>query len=128
MKTAKESKKRVYTSMFDPFRADIERWCDEGLTIKEVYEKLPDGYSFQGFYSYLRTKRIVERAWRKALEARRACDSCEYCKRFKTSRGEMAGSRICTLSWRILSTDVKICPRWCEYREKEVGVSKDGNE
>ena len=113
----KQRKKRVYTSMFDPYREQIEKCCDEGMTIREVHKMFPEGYSYQALMSYIRVHHIREGAWKRAIEARKVCDTCEYCQQFKNSLGNVnvAENRICTKSWRIIGGSVRHCPRWCEF-------------
>ena len=128
----KERKKRVYTSMFDPFREDIEKWCNAGLTLKEAYGKLPEGYSFGGFYSYLRAKGIRGGSWGRAIDAKNVCNKCEYCKTFQNENGgynkEM--NRICTKHWRLVRGSVVHSPTWCSLNNegKEVEERTDGKE
>jgi len=123
MKIMKERKKRVYPSMFDPFREQIEKCCDAGMTMRQTHELLfPVGYSYQGFLSYIRTKGIRESAWKRERDARRVCDKCKYCQRFINSSGEVnvAENRICKLSWRIINGGVRHCPKWCEYEGSDI--------
>ena len=119
MITQRERKKRNYPSIFDPFREQIEKCCDEGMTIREAHKMFPAGYSYQGLMTYIKVNHIREGAWKRELEARRICDKCEYCQQFKNSMGNVnvAENRICKLSWRIINGSVRHCPRWCEYGE-----------
>lgn len=123
----KERKKRVYTSMFDPYREQIEKWCDEGMTIREAHKMFPEGYSYEGLMSYINVHHIREGAWKRELDARRVCDKCEYCQEFKNSLGNVnvAENRICTLSWRIIGGSVRHCPRWCEYGNDDEGNNSE---
>lgn len=123
----KPRKKREYTSMFDPFREDIEKWCDAGLTLRQAFNKLPEGYSFSSFYEYLRVHGIRGNRWRGELDARNVCNKCEYCKRFVNEMGvqNKVVNRICTKYWRLLSGSVRYCPMWCEYRGGEVGEQEE---
>ena len=112
-------------SMFDPFRDQIEKWCDDGLTPRQVFERLPDGYIFNSFYAYLITHRIREGAWKREYENRPVCDKCEYCHEFKNHLGKTTKSnRICTKSWQIINHLVVFCPTWCELYDKH----DEGNE
>ena len=128
----KERKKRVYTSIFDPFREQIEKCCDEGMTIRDAHKMLPDGYSYQGLMSYIRANHIRENAWKRERDARRVCDKCKYCQQFINSAGtvNVAENRICKLSWRIIHGGVKHCPKWCEYEGTDIEERErvDGNE
>ena len=118
----KPRKKRVYTSMFDEFREQVEKCCDAGMSLRETFEQLPDGYSYPSFYSWLRVNRIRESAWRREVDARNLCEKCEYCKRIKNSKGTYDKShRLCTKSWQIINNSVVYCPRWCEL---ERGTAK----
>ena len=117
--------------MFDPFREQIEKCCDAGMTKREAHEKLfPAGYSYQGFLSYIRTNHICENAWQREIEARRVCDKCKYCQRFKNSYGKenVAENRICTLSWRIINGCVRHCPTWCEFEGTDIEERINGTE
>lgn len=115
-------KKRKYTSMFDEFRPMIEQLCDEGFTLKQVYDCLPDGYAYSSFCSYINVKNIRKNYWKNALDARNVCDKCEYCKRFLNASGRpnKGENRICTKSWRVLTEGVRKCPRWCELEQGTV--------
>ena len=121
MKQVRERKKRVYTSMFDPFREDIEKWCDQGMTLQQAYNMLPAGYSFGGFYSYLRAKGIRGCSWNREIDIRNKCAHCEYCHEFKNAKGFVNRQEhlICTKTWRVIGASVRHCPRWCElYMQK----------
>ena len=122
----KERKKRVYTSMFDPFREDIEKWCNAGLTLKEAYGMLPAGYSFGGFYSYLRAKGLRGGNWGRAIDDKNVCDNCEYCKVYQNEQGGMNKrvNRICTRQWRLISGSVVHSPMWCDLNNEGKEVEK----
>ena len=129
VETVKTRKKRVKNSLFDPFRSEIEKCCDEGMTTREVFEKLfPAGYSYAGLLSYIKRNNVRGGAWRREIEARRVCDKCEYCKQFKNSLGNVnvAENRICTKSWRIINGSVRHCPRWCEYEGSDIEERVNG--
>lgn len=106
-------------SMYDEFREDIEKWCDQGLTIKEMFAKLPPGYRYQGLYNYIRLNNIRDNAWTRELEKRNKCNQCEYCHKVKNVMGtyNKADNRICTLSWRLIQYSVRHSPVWCEKGE-----------
>ena len=106
-------------SMFTKFRPDIEKWCDAGLTVKEMIKKLPQGYREQGLYYYIWKNGIKYEAHK--YEDRYSCDECDYCKRVRNVRGtyNKADNRLCTLSWRLIQYSVKHCPVWCEKGEQK---------
>ena len=110
-------KKRVYTSMYDPFREHIEKCCDSGMTIRQTFETFPAGYTYGALYDYIRKHKIREGAWKRNETAKRVCDQCEYCKKIKNVAGKynVADNRLCTLSWRLIQYSVRHCPTWCEY-------------
>ena len=122
VKGNKERKKRVFTSMFDQYREFIETCLDSGMSLKETHELLPDGYTYGGFYDYIRTNKIREKAWKREVDARYVCDKCEYCKKIKNVKGEYnkADHRLCTKSWRLIQYSVRHCPRWCELEGKRI--------
>ena len=122
IKEKKPRKKRIYTSMFDPYREQIEKCCDAGMSLRETFEILPEGYTFSAFYSWLRSNRIREGAWKREVDARNLCDKCEYCKVIKNHMGRYDKShKLCTKSWQIISASVAHCPTWCEL---ERGTAK----
>lgn len=104
-------------SMYDEFRPQIEKWCDEGRTIREMIDLLPPGYVYCSLRDYIARKKL--RAGTE-LAKRNVCNECEYCKRFKNIAGtyNAANDRICTLSWRMIQYTARHCPRWCEKGEK----------
>lgn len=108
-------------SMFNEFREDIERWCDEGLTIMEMHSRLPEGYAWKSLYNYIRVNKIREGAWKRGIDKRNVCDKCEYCKRVKNIKGayNVGNDRLCTKSWRMIQYSVRHCPKWCEKGEKD---------
>ena len=108
------SRYRHRTSMFDEFRPQIEEWCSEGRTVREMISLLPDGYVYNSLRDYI--KKIKVGKYGLELEKRPVCDKCEYCKHFKNLDGNynVANDRICTLSWRMIAYSVSHCPRWCE--------------
>lgn len=109
-----------YTSMFDPFREQIERGCVEGLSLKEIYEQLPEGYTYAGFYSYLRAQQLRGKIRFTAWDKKHKCDECEHCKNFVNCMGKYDRShRICTLDWRVINHGVKHCPNWCALERGE---------
>lgn len=116
---AKVVGKRIYTSMFDPFVKDIEEWCDQGLTVKQIWAKLPAGYAYQSLYTYIRKNRIREGAWKRAVDARNKCEKCEYCKEVRNAKGKFdKACMLCTKSWRMISASVIYRPTWCELETK----------
>lgn len=111
------------SSMYDEFRPQLERWCDEGLTIREMLNELPPGYCYDSLRNYIKRKEL-----RPCMEIskRNVCDKCEYCKRFKNIAGtyNKGNDRICTLSWRMIQYTARYCPRWCEKGVEWVSKSK----
>ena len=103
-------------SMFSPFREQIEKWCDEGLTIRQMIEQLPPGYEYQSLRSYIVSNRIRDGAYGREINARNVCNLCEYCHKVKNVMGtyNVADNRICTKSWRLIQYSVRHCPTWCE--------------
>ena len=108
-------KKRYRESMFDEFRPQIEEWCSEGRTLREMIGLLPEGYRYGSLMDYIKRKKIRGK-YGNELSKRPVCDKCEFCKRFKNLDGKynVANDRICTKSWRMISASVSHCPRWCE--------------
>ena len=103
-------------SMYSPYREQIEKWCDAGLTINQMLEKFPPGYTYQSLYTYIRVNQIKDGAFKRELQARNVCDTCEYCKKIKNVKGtyNKADNRLCTLSWRLIQYSARHCPVWCE--------------
>lgn len=126
----KKMKTKEYPSMFDPFREQIEQWCDDGLSIKQAFNKLPEGYRYESFYEYIKKKHIKETQWKRAVATRNVCDECEHCKHFLNVMGRenKHHNRICLNYMRLLSNDVKYCPVWCEYKREEVEERSNGTE
>lgn len=113
----KPRRKRVYTSMFDEFRPFIEECCDKGMTIKQAWQLLPQGYTYAGLYHYITANKVRAGSWKREVEARNNCNKCEYCKHFKNTMGTYDKTRrICTLYWQLIGGGVKHCPTWCEYK------------
>ena len=108
-------------SMFNQFREDIEKWCDEGLTIMEMHSRLPEGYSWKSLYCYIRTNKIRNGALERGIDKRNVCDKCVYCKKVRNVKGtyNKADNRLCTLSWRLIQYSVRHCPTWCEKGDKD---------
>ena len=111
--------KRV--SMFEPFREDIEKWCDAGLTMRQAFSKLPEGYSFSSFCEYIYVNNIRGRRWQRAIDTRNECSECEYCQKFKNEMGRYNKvlNRICTKHWRLLNGSIRHCPMWCEKGKED---------
>ena len=117
--------------MFDQFREQIERGCDAGMTLKEIYDTLPEGYIYQSLYSYVKVHKIRENSWKRVVDARRTCENCEYFQKFlnRMGRENKIENRLCTLSWRIIANSVRHCPTWCEYEGKHEELKRvDGTE
>ena len=107
---------RVYDSMFDPFRQEIEEMIDDGFSIKQIWNTLPEGYSYESLYGYIHVNKIREKGITRHVDAKHQCNECEYCKRYLNGKGKInkKEDRICTKSWRVISASVRHCPRWCE--------------
>ena len=108
-------KRRYRESMFDEYRPQIEQWCSEGRTLKEMITLLPEGYLYSSLMDYIKRKKIRGK-YGVELDKRPICDECEYCKHFKNLNGKynVANDRICTLSWQMIGCSVSHSPRWCE--------------
>ena len=105
-------------SMFEPFREQIERDIDAGLTVKQIWKNLPPGYTYDGLYTYIRVNQIRNGEWAKALDVRPKCVSCEYMREVKNAKGRYdKACMLCTKSWQMISASVRHCPRWCEKVE-----------
>ena len=116
----KPRKKRQYSSMFDPYREQIEKCLDDGLTLQQTLDELGSGYLLTTLYTYVRKNNLRGGAWKREIETRRVCDKCEYCKTIRNQRGEYSVSnRLCTKSWQIINCSVVHCPRWCELEGEE---------
>ena len=101
-------------SMFNDFHEDIERWCNEGLTVKQMWKKLPPGYTYDGLYTYIRVNFIYGK-WAKELDVRPKCKSCEYMHEVRNAKGRYdKACMLCTKSWQMISASVRHSPRWCE--------------
>lgn len=108
--------KRIYNSIFDPFREQIEEMIDDGFSVKQIWNTLPEGYSYESLYGYIRVNKIREKGITRHVDAKHQCDTCEYCKHFVNGKGRAnkQEDRICTKSWRVITVHVRHCPRWCE--------------
>lgn len=128
MKDIRVRKKREYHSMYEPFLEMIEKSCDAGLTLRETFAQLPEGYTYAGFYNFIRTHKVREGAWKREKLARHVCDKCEYCKKIKNVMGtyNVADNRLCTKSWRLIQYSVRHCPIWCEYEYGNAKTKDDG--
>ena len=109
----KKRKKRQ--SMYDPFEADIKKWCDAGIPVIKMIERLGPGYTKSSLAAYIRSHRL--RTKQAVFDARNKCDKCEHCHVYLDTRGNY--HRICAQSWREIHAFVKHRPEWCE---KEVRV------
>ena len=109
-------KKRVRGSMFDPFKDQIAIWCQQGMTVRKMCEKLGGYYNIATLDNFivkhnLRTKPTVQ--------YRPKCDECEYCKSVKNIMGTYDKSnRLCTKTWRMIQVSVTYSPTWCEKGAK----------
>lgn len=101
-------------SVYDPFRDEIETWCNAGMPVKEIANRLGPGYSMQGVYAFIRSRKL-RRSKEIVINARHKCSECEYCHDFKTVNN--TDGRICAKSWKAIQPLVRYCPGWCE-REK----------
>lgn len=97
--------------MYDPFIADITVWCNAGVTVKEMAERLGEGYTIQGIYQFIKTKGLRS-SKRVTYEARNKCNNCEYCREYINTNNTKG--RICTKSWRSIQPLVIYRPEWCE--------------
>ena len=97
--------------MYDPFIAEITIWCNSGVPVKEMVERLGEGYTMQGIYQYIKTKGLRS-SKRITYEARNKCNDCEYCREYINTNNTKG--RICTKSWRSIQPLVKYRPEWCE--------------
>ena len=119
-------------SMFDPYRKEIERLCDFGLTPRQVFDRLGlnDGYVYESFWQYIYVNKIREGTWTREVDIRNKCDKCEYCHEYRNVMGHIPKAyRICSKSWRVIGASVVHCPIWCELEVeryanegKEIGV------
>lgn len=107
---------RKGSSMFNPYREDIEMLCAQGLTLKEMMTKLPPNFRYEGLYNYILINNIRDVNLIKEKKGINVCDRCEYCRKIKNVKGEYnkADNRLCTKSWRLIQYSVKLSPVWCE--------------
>lgn len=112
-------KHRNRSSIYDPFRDNIQLWCAEGRSVREMAEILGDGYEEQGIYHYIRVKKLRKNPWNDVYEARNKCEECEHCQRYINTNNREG--RLCKLSWHTIQNGVTYCPTWCE---KEKGYEK----
>jgi len=102
-------------SMFDPYREDIKRWCEDGLTCTQMLEKLGGGYLRASLYEYIRRYELRYPKKYEKCQDRNKCDECEFCHEFRNWKGTFDKSnRICTKSWQVISHGVVYSPTWCE--------------
>ena len=124
----KERKKRIYTSMFDQFHDLIVQGCDAGLTMREVYNTLPVGYTYSGLIAYIYKHEIRKGKWTTEMDNRPICNNCEHCQKFKNVMGyyNNCDNRICKLSWRVISNNVRHSPQWCERGARTNANANEG--
>ena len=103
-------KKRHRSSIYDPHREDIEEWCSQGITVKEMAERLGVGYYEQGIYAYIKAHGLRTKA--QYFSMKNHCNECEHCHLYTNLSGNT--NRICALSWRTIQKNVVCCPTWCE--------------
>lgn len=108
--------KRVRKSMFDPYREQITEWCAQGMSVKEMADRLEDmtGELFfeTGIYAYIYRHNLRFRPWQDVYDARNQCSKCEFCHTYtNTNNGK---GRICSKSWRTIQPNVRHSPTWCE--------------
>ena len=90
-----------------------ESFIGDGLTVKEMWALLPDGYSYNGLHTYMRVNGLLE--MRRRARKMNSCDKCENCIEFKNVHGNSnKANRLCLLSKRVISTWVVDKPTWCE--------------
>ncbi len=105
-------RRRASASIFDPFRKEIETWCNQGMPVNAMVEILGEGYTVSGLYSYIHTHKLRSAPWKDVFDARNQCDKCEHCHVYINTNNKKG--RICSKSWRVIQPCVRHSPVWCE--------------
>jgi len=107
---------RKRRSKFDPYEEQITKWCQAGMPVKEMadrlFEETGEIFDEPAIHSYIFRHRLRERPWVDVYEARNQCNECEHCHKYiNTNNTE---GRICSLYWRVIQNGVRHSPFWCE--------------
>lgn len=121
--------KRVYWSIFEPYKKDILRLVEEGYSVKQIYEIIfsnKAGYSYPALVSYVRKRRSTNDLPEGKFDKIPKCSECDSLKAITRCVKEKKDILMCQQTYKEVNRyGITNCPTWCP---KKAEILKEGME
>lgn len=116
--------KRKGKSMYSPYRNEIIKALDKGMTVKEIFREIiypafNGGCEYGGFVYYINANDLRNATDNDGYEIAPECNKCESLGTMRRVNKDMKALCYCRREEKEICRLIKSSPRWCPKRDQK---------